>query len=510
MQNPDRRELIKAAAVLAAAAPAHAAKDLQVGIADDALLTYAPSDQAADALAATWASQGIAVVRIVAAFGSVAPGATSTTIPELFDPGDPESPGYDWFGLDRAVRVVRAHGMGVILTVTGPVPYWATAQPNLQNSRYRPRPDRFAQFARAVALRFGPQVDRYEIWNEPNFPLWLQPQFTCIEGGRTCTPESPGIYRGLFNGAAPAIRGADPGAQILFGGLGPRGDNPRRANAVMRPLTFIRALGCVDDKLKAVRRGSCRGFRPISADGLGYHPHSRKNTPDQPNPQLDEAAVADLPRLEALLDAIQRRGGIRKSGRPGRLPLYFTEYGYQTSPPDVFDGVSLAKQAKLLQQANYVFWRDPRVRAVIQYEWRDEPLGRGTQKSTNLAASGWQSGLLFGDGRAKPALASFANPFWVDLPAGAKTATLWGQVRPGGRATVAVQQRVGGGGWTTVKKVATDAHGYFTLRRDVRRTSDFRYTWVDGGVLGVPGVRTSSVMRATPRKLPKVTRKQKR
>ena len=51
--------------------------------------------------------------------------------------------------------------------------------------------------------------------------------------------------------------------------------------------------------------------------------------------------------------------------------------------------------------------------------------------------SGWQSGLRYVGGRAKPALAHFDTPFVLD----AVRSRLWGQVRPGGRQTVTVEQR---------------------------------------------------------------------
>ncbi len=224
---------------------------------------------------------------------------------------------------------------------------------------------------------------------------------------------------------------------MLIGALAPSGQNPRSRNATMRPLTFLRALGCVDRRAQRDRRGPCAGFRPAAADGIAYHPHGVRRAPDARAPNADDAGLADLGRLEALLDAVQRAGGLRNTlGRTRRFDLYLTEYGYQTDPPDRFAGVRPAQQAAWLQQGAYMAWRDPRVRTMTQYVWRDEPTGPN--------GAGWQSGLRFADGRPKPALRSFPQPFWADRTVARRAARLWGQVRPGGSHAVGVQRRTPG------------------------------------------------------------------
>jgi hypothetical protein len=446
-----------ALALCAAATPAaRAAPTLATGIADDAAVARPDAPQTV----AAWAALGIDDVRLFAQWGAVSPAAADTRIPAGFDPGNPASPGYNWSALDRAVALVRGAGMTVTLSVTGPGPLWATAQPGAFDPRLRPRPDLFGRFARAVALRYGDRVDRYVVWNEPNVPLWLKPQFACR--GRSCTPASPHLYRRLARAAYPAIHAADAGSTVLLGALAPRGQNPRSVNATMRPLPFLRALGCV---------GVLRA-------------------PDEANPNGDEAALADLPRLERLLAAIQRAGRLRNPrGRTRRFDLWFTEYGYQTRPPDNVDGVSPARQRVWLQQAAYLAWRNPRVRGLTQYVWRDEPVvGR---------ASGWQSGLLFRTNRAKPALRAFPQPFWADTTVARRAARLWGQVRPGGAHTVSVQRRAAGSSrWTTIRRLRTSGRGFFALRVAVTRRVDYRFAWQPDGR---GALRTSDVRRVAPR-----------
>jgi Cellulase (glycosyl hydrolase family 5) len=486
-------------AALLVPAAARAAGDLEVAIADDAAVLKEPDADRAARTVAAWQASGIDTVRLFAEWQAIAPENDKVAPPAGFNGADPDDPGYYWEPLDRAVNLVRGAGMHVTLNITGPGPLWASREPARANRRFKPRPDLFAQFARAVALRYGPAVERYIIWNEPNQPLWLQPQFSCPTAGH-CTPYSPSMYRSLVRAAVPAIRGADPRAQIVVGAISSRGGAPRSKNVTMRPLTFIRALGCVDNTLKRTRKGTCKGFRPITdVDGFAYQPHSVLRAPDEPNPNPDEASLADLPRLETTLDAVQRQGGLRKRGT-GHFPLFFTEYAYQTKPPDPYAGVSLAKQSKWLQQGAYIAWKDPRVKSITQYEWRDEPLGRGT-KATKY--SGWQSGLLFADGRAKPSMRTFPNPFWVDLRPGSRKARLWGQVRPGDAHAVTVQRRAPGRkAWTLVRTVQTTRAGYWTFTRTVTSPTEFRYTWQPLDAYGAPsGPRMASdVMRASPGK----------
>src|SRR3954453_16415500 len=116
-------------------------------------------------------------------------------------------------------------------------------QPKERNPRRLPRGAYFAAFAAAAARRYASSVDEYILWNEPNLPLWLQPQAHCV--GRRCTPVSPNTYRAMVRAAYPAIHAADPVATVLFGALAPRGSHLTVRNANMRPLRFLRGLACV-------------------------------------------------------------------------------------------------------------------------------------------------------------------------------------------------------------------------------------------------------------------------
>ena len=440
--------LLALAVLLGAAGPA-SARSLAVGIADDAALVQGGS--AADDAVAAWRRMGVDTARVQVSWSRITPAPDEPRPPEGFNPANHENPGYHWDVIDAAVRRLVNAGIEPILMLDGPPPLWGSGRPDLNNPRYRTSAPAFANFTAAAAARYGNLVDKYILWNEPNLPLWLQPQGEC--GRKRCTPVAPNTYRAMVRAAYPAIHAADAVSTVLIGALAPAGGDLRSANANMRPLEFLRALGCVDAKLQPIRRGGCRGFQPAPADGISYHPHSTRHAPSQPYANPDNADLGSLKKLEELLDALQARGAIRGTTTP--LDLYLDEYGYQTNPPDRMRGVSPGAQDRYLQEAAYIAWRHPRVKLLAQYLYTDEPVGGGTKYT------GWQSGLRTADGRAKPALEHFDNPIWLDVPRG----LLWGQVRPGAEHRVQVQRRLPGGAtaWETLAEVTTGPDGSWSV-----------------------------------------------
>jgi hypothetical protein len=444
---------------LAPAAAAHAGPG-EIGIADDRILM--PGGPLADRAVAEWSANGVDTVRIFALWSRIAPARQ----PRGFDPDNPNDPNYQWFFLDNAIARVRAAGMTVTVNVTGPGPVWTSASPRRRRGAYRPRPAAYAAFAKAVALRYGASVDRYILWNEPNISVWLAPQASCTRRG--CTPVAPHLYRALVRAAYPAIKRSDSRAQVVIGALSPRGQRLRSANTVMRPLLFLRQFGCRSDGWRRLRTGGCRGFRPATGDGFAIHPYSGRSAPERPHRNADDVGLAQISNLTRTLDRLQRRRAIRSTTR--RLGIYIDEYGYQTRPPDPVGGVRPGTQDAWLQRAAYMAWRHPRVRLFTQYLWRDEP-----RNGRNFG--GWQSGLRFTNGRAKPSLAHFDTPFALDVRRG----RLWGQVRPGGRHTVTVERRRFGGSWRRLAVVTTDSRGYWTRRERLRGVTAYRFR-ADGRV----------------------------
>lgn len=461
-------------ALAAAAPPAHAARDLEVSIMDDQLLLGASAAEVNASMAIFRNVLGVDRVRVSAFWNQIAPDARSRRKPSGFDPADHTSPKYDWSHLDTVVSAAVANGLSVLISISTPMPIWASEQPSKRNAVWKPKPAEFAAFARAVAARYGAVVDQFALLNEPNQGAWLQPQSD--RSGSV----SPHLYRALVRAAYPAVKAVAPKATVLIGELAPSGRSDRGTTRPIRPLKFLREMGCVNTRFRAVRSGRCRGFKPVRGDAIGHHPYQLYRPPSARSRHRDDAAIADWRRLLRTLDNLTRRKRIETPNRR-RLDVWYTEFGYQTNPPDPFAGIPLRRQDAYLQQAAYIAWRTPRVRSINQFRLTDGEIGRGRD-----AYNEFQSGLLFRDHKPKPAFRSFPHPFVASTtrPRRGRKVSLWGQVRPGGRHEVTIEYRSGRrGAFRTLATLRTDARGYF--RRSVRaRTGQYRYRYSDGTISG--------------------------
>ena len=358
-----------------------------------------------------------------------------------------------------------------MVTITGPGPLWTSGDTRKRNALWKPKPAAFASFSRAVATRYRAVVDRYLLWNEPNQKGWLQPQWTCDRRRRNCQPESPHLYRSLVRAAQPVIRSVDPGSEVVVGELAPVGDSPISELTPMKPLIFMRALGCVDSRYKSIRAGSCRGFKALQANSFGYHPHPQKLAPDKVNRDVDEAQFADLKRLFTALDKLKARKRLRLGST-----FHLTEFGYETSPPESASGISLALQTRYLQQAAYVAWKTKRVAGLSFYQWDDEPaknLGSGTRRYF-----GWQTGLRFNNGRPKPVLSTMPAPLVIDQAKGSRSGVLWGQVRVDAQPAVTIQVRERGAAeFRDLATLNTAADGTWSRRLTLASGAQYRYRW---------------------------------
>ena len=413
---------------------------------------------------------GVDRVRVSAFWAGHAPSPRSRTKPKNFDASSGVDPNYNWTALDRVVAFVVANNMRVLISITTPAPYWGTASPSRRNGLWKPKPSDFGDFAAAVAKRYERFPVQYAILNEPNQPGWLMPQ---SEGGKLASPR---IYRSLVRAAYPRIKRFDPNAIVLVGELAPSGRDKRGASEPVRPLEFLRAFGS--------------GSKPPPADAIGHHPYSFFDPPDVASADSDDAAIGDAGRLFKTLDKLTSSGRIAaKRGR--KLDVYYTEFGYQTDPPDPFAGISLSRQSRYLQQAAFEVWRHPRIKAYNQFRLTD---GKITALKGLRAFNEFQSGLLFSNGRKKPSYDTFTAPLWIDpaKPRSGSRARLWGQVRPGGAAQVVVEFRSGSGAFAEVARATTDARGYFTASVTAR-SGEYRYRYSGGGATGTtPSLKLST------------------
>ena len=442
---------------------------------DDQLLLNASQGEL-DRDMALFRAMGIDRLRVSAFWNQLAPDAQSRSKPAGFDASSPSDPRYAFAALDRVVRTAADNGLRVMLTISTPAPIWATGRTRKPNPLWKPDPAEYEAFTVALVRRYASFVDHWGVSNEPNQGNWLQPQTD--KRGR---PVSPHLYRALVQAVYPRIKALDPGSKVLVGELAASGREGRGAAVNMRPLRFLRAMACRDRGYRPIRKGRCRGFKPIPADAIGHHPYQLLTPPGHRSDHRDDAAINDGRRLLGVLDRLTRVGALLP-GRRRPLDVFYTEFGYQTNPPDPFAGVSLAKQKRYLQEAAYLVWRTPRIRGLNQFRLTDGALdGFGPNRFREF-----QSGLLFRNRRIKPAYRIFRHPFVITGN------RFWGHVRPGGAHTVRVEhRRERGGRFRLVAQVLTNRRGFFSFRLPGRRPGDYRYTYTQprgtSGIVRVGG-----------------------
>ena len=420
---------------------------------------------------------GVDWVRVTAGWSVIAPEPRSKRRPD-FDARDPRAyPPGAWSSLDRVYRMARERGLRLAIDIAFWAPRWAVDRPARLPDRERDTiaAGAYADFAEAVARRY-PRAVAFTVWNEPNHNAFLLAQWQ--RSGDGWRPASPHSYRAMVEAAVPRIKAAAPDALVLIGATssvgGEQGSGPSER---MAPLTFLRALACVDEALAPLDVPECETFARLPGDGWSHHPYSLKLAPWQTDPRRDNVRMGDLARLRSLLARLHAAGRTRND-----LPLYLTESGYQTSPPDPTWDVSPADQARWLAEAERIARREPTLRSVAQFLHRDLPERPGPNLKTRWRD--YQSGLRFIDGRPKPAHAAFALPLVARRTSGGGVA-FWGLVRRGSGARDArVSVREPGGGWREIVSTRTGSDGTFTAGAAVDPSRTFRLA--SGGRTGAP------------------------
>lgn len=410
---------------------------------------------------------GVDVVKVHAYWFALAPG------------GARKPPGFRGFELssyddaafrdvDALIRGARERGMRVLLAPTGPAPGWATPRRDGERGVWRPSAREFGRFVRALGQRYDgahrdaagrplPRVRFWSIWNEPNHPDFLQPL-----GSRSRNYHiAPHLYRQLVLWALDGLGRAGHGRDsVLFGELLPIGHSRRGPRNTIKPIEFIREFFCLDARWRPYRGGAARArdcdrYRELrKVTGFAIHPYSRPSGPRTREPSRYDATIRSLGRVERALD---RAAGLNRVRRG--LGIYNTEYAFQSDPPDERFGARLGRIPAFLNEAEWMTYRDRRVKTWSQYAYRDD---------RNL--DGFQSGLYFADGERKDGVyEAWRMPLFVTL-AGRSTVEVWGGVRlreARGRA-VQLQARRGGEPYRDVGRpmAIRNYRGY--VRRRVR------------------------------------------
>src|SRR3954449_1356399 len=460
-----------ACAAVAPTTPALAAPDQQSLIEDETLMLDSGPTAQAQALDEAKAL-GADVIRANVIWSRFAPSANSKKKPKGFDGKNPAAyPPGAFTMLDSFVAGAQARGLEVLLTATGPIPAWASKCKGSVATLRTCKPDSklFGAFVRALGTRY-PTVKKWSIWNEPNLRSWLSPQYE-TKGGQA-VQKSAYIYRQLATSAIAGLRATGHRAdQIWMGETAPLGDDPsgcsaqrslrvpkRCASKILKtsPETFLRGVFCLNTRGKRLTGAEatdqhCGGYKKLNVTAYAHHPYTRGGSrPPTSGVNAGEITINVATRLTRLLDNAAKAKRI-----PSKLPIEYTEHGWQTKPDLIF-GVTDAQQAEYINQSDWIAYKNPRVHTVAQYKIVDD---------SNIPA-GFQMGLRLLSGAPKPAYQAYKLPIWVS-GSGANV-TVYGQVRPadnGTPQTVDIQvAAAGGGGFKTVQSVpVTSANGIFTV-----------------------------------------------
>jgi len=405
---------------------------------------------------------GVKRVRVLMYWERVAPDSDSRTRPD-FDAANPDAyPGAGWAPYDNLVAAAEQRGIEVYVTLTGPGPRWATKRK--RDNLTDPSAKEFGLFAEAAGRRYADRVNIWSIWNEPNQPQFLKPQFKKRKAA------SPRIYRQLYRSAHKGLERSGNGDDtILMGETSPRG-NAR----IVAPLAFLRGTFCLSSRYKKSRRCG-----RLDTDGYAHHPYSRSTGPRTRESDRDDVTMSGISRLVRALD----RAG-RAKAAPRGLGVYLTEFGTQSSPDP--RAVSLTQQAEYNAISERLAYLNKRVKTFSQYLMSDDDPGAGGEKF-----GGFESGLRRFDGRPKPAYDAFRTPLAVQDYGRSDVA--WGLVRPAtGQTSVEILYRNRGAKeYRSLRTIQTTTAGIFSFKTRSRSGRRYKVRWSapDGTVFEGPPVR---------------------
>ena len=457
-----RRALVVTAAVGLAGASAASAQTVTGGAAGTSPLAGVQDDRAIqvapDGRFRTMAEAGARIARIDLRWDYIA-----KTRPA--DGTNPDDPAYDWSTYDAAVTAARKYKVQVLFTVWG-TPEWAVdtstfADGDRSYGDYTFPPAQmadFESFATAAATRYGKLgVRHWEGWNEPNVPMFLQPQFRKV--GAKSVPASPTIYSDLEKAFYRGIKKADPKALVAGVVTSPAGSGPKEKNPIrVTPQNFVKAL-------------NAKALRP-PMDFVAHHPYPVRKRTDRPTPP--NRSYADLYNLDDFTRTVD------KTYLKGKR-LWLTEYGFATArTPEYPTIVSAAEQANSISDAYARMKRTPRVMVAVYYLLQDH--------------KGWKSGLLTMTGAKKAGYAAHALPLWPQKPT--STRVLVGQVRPAVGRTKVTVQTLSRGKWRAARTIGTSADGSFRVTVANRTRVPTRVTWKGKTRAGTNAVLVSRVVNA--------------
>jgi hypothetical protein len=280
----------------------------------------------------------------------------------------PAQGSFNWGAADRAVGQAAAKRIQPVPFVFGS-PAWVASEPAHPPIDTASQIGAWRAFLGAAVRRYGPgggywkttyrqqfpgasplPIRAWQIWNEPNLAHYFAPKPSATK------------YAGLLRISHNAIRAEDSKAKIVLAGMPGYG----------KPDTAWKFL----NKLYG-RHGFKRDF-----DAVALHPYAR-----------------NIDQLKLEINKVRRV--MRKHG-DGRGPLWLTELGWGSKPPDRFGLNKGLRGQKRMLSRSFGLIRHHRARWRVQrlfwFDWRDPP--KGQPQPCSFCSS---AGLLEHNRHPKPA-----------------------------------------------------------------------------------------------------------
>lgn len=266
---------------------------------------------------------------------------------------------FNWSKYDPLVDAARSRGLRVLANVAYS-PSWA--RPAGTSDKFGPDTDArrraFATFAERAVRHFAGRVSTWELWNEPNVPMFWLPK------------PNASHYAALIRETYPRMKAVDPNAYILAGATAPAPSDGRSIDEV----AFLSAV---------YAHGGGGRF-----DAWSHHPY----TVDPSLPHPDNAWWEMAGTAPSIRSVMAAHGDRAKQ-------LWGTEFGPPTSGAP--HAVSEAAQAAQITEA-YKRW--------VQYSWAG-PLFVYTQRDKRAYGASGDSfnyyGMVRSDFSRKPAWAAY-------------------------------------------------------------------------------------------------------
>jgi len=255
-------------------------------------------------------------------------GATVARTDTFWATAEPEPPvngvhTYDWTYDDEVATALSQAGLRW-QPIVDYATWWAGNDSSLQRPGVAPTHiGDYAAYAQAFAKRYGqggtfwathPRVPQlpvrvFEIWNEPDLPMFWEPSPDLAE------------YAQMYLYARAAIHTVDPSATVIIGGL-------------VEASTSLPALVAAEPSLRG------------NVDGVAIHPY--RDTASQTMTAIAYDLVLDATTVDA--------------------PVYINEYGWNGTP-GTWQGTTEANREAYTKQVTEALGRDPGIVDVEAYCW---------------------------------------------------------------------------------------------------------------------------------------------